>query len=162
MKSRSMCIAAVFLAVSVPAVADTAVKSMDIDEAKQEVREPAQVKEAQNIETALSAQMPGWAVRSTFKYAKVTHDGTSTVTEHYIPIVDEVFLVGDYEAIFKGKKAEDINETSAGIKHVGVSVDLREVDAALTEAAEALADDRLVHASRALNDVFKSAKNAFN
>lgn len=116
-----------------------------------------QVRDARNLETALAAEMPQLMLRSTFKYGKVTHDETSTLTEHYIPVVDDVFLVGDYEAVLKGKKAADINETSAGIRHVGIAVDLREVDEALAKAAAALADEKPVDASAALNDVFKGA-----
>lgn len=116
-----------------------------------------QLSRAQDIKTNLMQQMPQLKLTSSFKYGKVTHEDETIVTEHYIPIVDDVFLVSEYEEIFKQGKEADVDETAAAIVHVGISVDLQEVDKALTEATAAIGEEDYSKAQKALDDVFKGA-----
>jgi len=116
-----------------------------------------QVERARGIEEALAARMPEWNFDSAFEYGKVTFDNQSMMVDHYIPVIDDVFLVSDYQTIFKHAKAVDVNELSASALHVGVAVDLWDVRAALDKAAAAIDAKNYEEARTTLADVFRNA-----
>lgn len=116
-----------------------------------------QLERAQGLLETLDSQMPQRTLHSSFKYGKVTYDDNSILADNYLPIVDDVFLVSDYQTIFKRAKAADVKETSAGVMRVGISLDLREVQAALDKAATSMQSNDTMTAKTALTDVFKNA-----
>lgn len=116
-----------------------------------------QLEQARDIKTTLVKKMPNLIINSSFNYGKVTHDRISKLTEHYIPIVDDVFLVSHYEEIFERGKAVDINETSAGVVYIGISVDLRKIETVLDNALAAIDEKDANKAKTVLIDVFKGA-----
>ena len=116
-----------------------------------------QVDRAKDIESKLADRMPELKLDSTFEYGKVEYDDHSTVTEHYIPVLDDVFLVSNYETIYKHADKLDVDELSAGVMHLQISVDLRDVNAALDRAENALDSGDHAAASAALDEVFRNA-----
>lgn len=116
-----------------------------------------QVERANDIELKLADRMPELKLDSTFEYGKVEYDDHSTVTEHYIPVLDDVFLVSNYETIYKHADKVDVDELSAGVMHLQVSVDLRDVKAALDKAESALDSGDHQTALAALDEVFRNA-----
>jgi len=116
-----------------------------------------QIERARVLEETLSARMPGTTFSSSFDYGKVAYKDKALLADQYIPIIDDVFLVSDYETIFRRAKELDLDELSAGIMHLGVSLDLREVRDGLHQAAVAVDSHDYGVAKVALSDVFKGA-----
>jgi hypothetical protein len=116
-----------------------------------------QVDRATDIESKLAERMPELKLDSTFEYGKIEFDDHSTVTDHYMPVLDDVFLVSNYETIYKHADKIDVDEVSAGVMHLQVSVDLRDVKTALDEAQSALDSGDHAAASAALDEVFRNA-----
>jgi len=116
-----------------------------------------QIERARVLEETLAARMPEMMFDSSFDYGKVTYKDKAVLADQYIPVIDDVFLVSDYETIFRRAKELDIDELSAGIMHLGVSLDLREVRDGLHQAAVAVDSHDYGVAKVALSDVFKGA-----
>ena len=116
-----------------------------------------QIDRARSLDVELATQMPELKLDSSFEYGKVTYEGNSTLTDHYIPVIDDTFLVSDYKDIYKRANVVDVDELSAGVMHLRVAVDLREVSTALDEAETAIAAEDYDAAETALNGVFKNA-----
>ncbi len=115
------------------------------------------IEKALAIEAELSEQLPELNIKSSFKYGKVTYDDSDTIKEHYIPVLDDVLLISDYEAVFKRSKELGLKETSVGIVHVGVSMDLREVKKDLDTALKDINQKEYSKAQNALAAIFKGA-----
>ncbi len=115
------------------------------------------IEKAQAIETQLTSQLPVLKINSSFKYGKVTYDDSHTIKEHYVPVVDDMFLISDYEAIFKRSKEQGLKATDAGVVHVGVSVDLREVKTGLDTALKDVNKKEYSKAQNALAAIFNGA-----
>lgn len=85
------------------------------------------IRKAQIIQTELAEQSPELKINSTFKYGKVMYDDSHTIKDHYVPVVDDTLLIGDYETIFNHSKELGLKETNAALVHVNVKMDLTEV-----------------------------------
>lgn len=116
-----------------------------------------QIDRARDVEETLASQLPGLKLDSSFEYGKVTYSGKTMLQDHYVPVVDDVFLVSDFSTILKNKKAIDVDELSAGVLHLGISVDLRDVRAALDTAQEQIAESDFTGARLSLSDFFDNA-----
>jgi len=116
-----------------------------------------QIQAAQELEDTLADQMPEVVLNSTFEFGKVIYNDKSTLRDHYIPVVNDTFLVSNFEDIYKNARTLDADVMSAGVKHVQVSVDLREVSNALDRASTAIGARDYETAASALNDVFRDA-----
>jgi hypothetical protein len=116
-----------------------------------------QIMRAKSLEETLAADRPELTLNSSFEYGKITFDDESVVKDHYIPVIDDVLLVSDYAGIYAHGKAVDVNQESAGVMHLSVSVDLQQVRTSLDQATQAINDERYTAAETALEDVFKNA-----
>lgn len=116
-----------------------------------------QIDRARGLEEELALRMPELKLDSSFEYGKVTYEDKSTLTDHYIPVIDDTFLVSDYKDIYKRANAVDVDELSAGVMHLRVAVDLREVSTALDAADKAIDSENYTTAATALGEVFKNA-----
>ena len=115
------------------------------------------IEKAQTIEAQLTSQSPKLKVDSSFRYGKVTYDDSDTIKEYYVPVVDDILLINDYEAIFERSEEKGLIVTDAGVVHVGVSVDLREVKTGLDTALKDINKKEFSNAQKALDGVFKGA-----
>ncbi len=116
-----------------------------------------QIMKAQTIKDQLESQLPELKINSTFNYGKVTFTDKHTVREHYVPVVDDVLLISDYEKIFDHLRKLNWEEVNAGVVHVGISVDLREVKTALDESLKDINKKEYGKAQSALTAIFKNA-----
>jgi hypothetical protein len=116
-----------------------------------------QINRAKGLEETLAANRPELTIDSNFEYGKITYDDESVVKDHYIPVIDDVLLVSDYAGIYSHGKSIDVNQKSAGVMHLSVSVDLREVRNGLDRASAAIDKEDYVAADVALADVFQNA-----
>lgn len=116
-----------------------------------------QIDRAKGLQETLSADRPALTIDSNFEYGKITYDDESVIKDQYIPVIDDVLLVSDYAGIYSHGKTIDIDQQSAGVMHLSVSVDLRQVQAALTQATRAIDSEDYVAAESALANVFKNA-----
>jgi len=116
-----------------------------------------QLNKAKRIEFTLTLKSPTLSINSWFKYGKVRHLGTKTIAMHYIPMIDELFLVSDYLDVYKRNKEIEINETSAGVVHVGIFVNLNEIKAVLDATAVAVSVENYDKALGLLKGVFNEA-----
>lgn len=115
------------------------------------------IRKAQIIQTELAEQSPELKINSTFKYGKVTYDDSHTIKDHYVPVVDDTLLIGDYETIFKRSKELGLMETNAGLVHVNVKIDLTEVKKNLDLALQDINKKDYSKAQNALSAIFKGA-----
>jgi len=115
------------------------------------------IKKAQSIQTELAEQSPELKVNSSFKYGKVTYDDSHTIKEHYVPVMDDILLISDYETIFKHSKELGIKETDAGLVHVNVKVDLNAVKTSLDKARQDISKKEYSKAREALAAIFNGA-----
>lgn len=115
------------------------------------------IRKAQVIQTELIEQSPELKINSSFKYGKVTYSDSHTIKEHYVPVIDDAFLINDYETIFNHSKELGLKETNAGLVHVGVKVDLIEVKKNLDLALQDINEKDYNKAQNALSAIFKGA-----
>jgi YfdX protein len=115
------------------------------------------IEKAQIIKTQLASQLPEFKINSTFNYGKVIYADQHTIKEHYVPVVDDVLLISDYETIFENLKERGVKATNASVVHLGISIDLREVKKALDTALRDINHKKYDEAQNALAAIFKGA-----
>ncbi len=115
------------------------------------------IMKAQTIKDQLESQLPELKINSTFNYGKVTYADKHTVKEHYVPVVDDVLLISDYEEIFDHLRQLNWEEVNASVVHVEISVDLREVKSALDESLQDINKKEYDKAQNVLTAIFKNA-----
>ena len=115
------------------------------------------IEKAQIIKTQLASQLPELKINSTFNYGNVTYADQHTIKEHYVPVVDDVLLISDYETIFEHLKERGVKATNASVVHLGISIDLREVKKALDTALRDINNRKYDAAQNALSAIFKDA-----
>ncbi|PTN08253.1 YfdX family protein [Nitrosomonas aestuarii] len=115
------------------------------------------IEKAQTIVTQLTSQLPELKINSSFKYGKVTYDDSHTIKEYYVPVLDDILLINDYEAIFKGSKEQGLKATDAGVVHVSVLIDLREVKTSLDTILKDINKKEYTKAQSAFGGIFKGA-----
>lgn len=113
------------------------------------------IQKAEKLAVQLEREAPTVVSQRHFKYGKLSYSVNDRVTDYYVPIVDDVFLVSDYEETFHAFENADRDATDAGIVEVTISADLREVKKALVEAKAKIAAKKFGEANTALRDIFK-------
>ncbi|MCB9724280.1 MAG: YfdX family protein [Spirochaetaceae bacterium] len=127
-----------------------------------DLRLPIAAREHLDRASALAAELQGMLpridTRTQFKYGKLSYDVEEQAKDYYVPVVDDLFLLSDYESTFHAwKSREDIQETNAGIVLVTVRADVREIQAALDEARAKLEAKEFATAGAMLNDIYTHA-----
>ena len=92
------------------------------------------IEKARFLNAQLEADYPSHTINSKFTYGKVTYVRNQEVINHYVPVIDDVLLISDYEPIFNQLKRLPFKETSASVVHVSLSMDLDKIKAALDAA----------------------------
>jgi hypothetical protein len=116
-----------------------------------------QIKNAQRIESDLASQLPELTIDSKYRFGKVTYDESTTTRDHYLPVLDDMFLLSDFEAVRKGSKTLGLNELDAGLVDVSVALDLREVEAGLANAENYIDKQQYGKARTALASMFTNS-----
>lgn len=115
------------------------------------------IKKAQNIQIKLAAQFPELKIDASFKYGKVMYGDSHTIKELYVPVLDDILLISDYETTFQRSEEMGLKETNAGLVHVIVKVDLTEVKASLDAALQDINNKQYSKALNALTAIFEGA-----
>lgn len=85
------------------------------------------------------------------------YDDSHTIKEHYVPVLDDMLLISDYESTFKRSEELGLKETNAGLVRVNVKVDLNEVKASLDAALQDINNKQYSKALNALTAIFEGA-----
>jgi hypothetical protein len=113
---------------------------------------------ASSLVAQLERMAPELDSETRLKYGKLSYDVVDEAKDYYVPIVDDVLLVSDYEPTFHAwRDRVDISEVDAGAVLVTVRADLRKIEAALGEAREKLDARQYAAAAGALNDIYKAS-----
>ncbi len=93
-----------------------------------------QIEKAQIIEAVLTSQLPGPRIDAAFNYGKIDYAKNARVKEHYVPVVDDVLLISDYEDIFNYLKKLNVQETDASLVQLKIAINLDDIKVALDNA----------------------------
>ena len=128
--------------------------ALDIDLPKEAM---AHIDKAEALAGRLKADAPSLTDKSVFKYGKVSYTSQDTVKNYYVPVVDDVFLLSDYDTVYRHFQELDLNETDAGIVELEILVDLRTIEPALEAAKQDINKKNYEKAKIALAGIFKDA-----
>lgn len=112
---------------------------------------------AEALAGRLKADLPSLTDKSVFKYGKVSYTSQDTVKDYYVPVVDDVFLLSDYDTVYRRFQELALNETDAGIVQLEILVDLRSIEPALEIAKQDINKKNYEKAKTALAGVFNDA-----
>jgi hypothetical protein len=112
--------------------------------------------------TSLAAQLEATApeVKSDtqLKYGKLSYDVVDHEKDYYVPIVDDIFLLSDYDTTFDARRSRmDVSEVDAGTVLVTVRADLREIRSALRAARKELDAKEYAAASDSLTGIYRDS-----
>lgn len=110
---------------------------------------------ALKLARTLEKSVPEFKSRDTMRFGKLIHEEGSTTRVFYIPIVDESFMVHDFDT--RSGKRGKIRETDAKLVHAHVSLDIRKAIGGLTDAKAALKKKDAKTAEKALNGILSAA-----
>jgi len=112
---------------------------------------------AEALAGRLKADAPSLTVKSSLNYGKVSYTSQGTAKNYYVLVVDDVFLLSDYDTVYRHLKSLDLKETDAGIVGLDILVDLRKIEPALEAAKQDNNQRNYQKAQTALTGVFKDA-----
>ncbi|MDB2414156.1 hypothetical protein N9W34_00115 [Rickettsiales bacterium] len=115
------------------------------------------IKAAQKIANQLEVDSPSITSDTKVKYGKLSYEYKGKSKNYYIPVLNGVFAVHDFEDILKRSGEVDIEETDAELVHAKIAIDIREVKNALSEALDDAENERYDEAMISLADVYKGA-----
>ncbi len=93
-----------------------------------------QIEKAQIIEAILASQLSGPGINTAFNYGKIDYAKNARVKEHYVPVVDDVLLISDYEEIFNYLKKLNVQETDVSLVQLKIAINLDDIKVALDNA----------------------------
>lgn len=128
--------------------------ALDIDMPKEAL---THIDKAEALAGRLKANAPSLTIQSTIKYGKVSYASKDTAKNYYVPVVDDLFLLSDYDTVYRHLQSIDLKETDAGIVGLDLLVDLRKIAPALETAKADINKKNYEKAQTALAGIFKDA-----
>lgn len=120
------------------------------------------IQQAQKLAAELKKQSPDLFVASTLKVGDKIYTFNEEFKHYLVPVVDNRFTYTDYNMKVKIDPSKDqISEKDASVERYMLSLDLRNVEAALERAKTFTEEDKLIDATLALNSVFDGAFENF-
>ncbi|SET55565.1 YfdX protein [Nitrosomonas marina] len=116
-----------------------------------------QIEKAQILRAILVSQLPEPRIEADFNYGKIDYAKNAQVKEHYVPVVDDVLLISDYEDIFDYLKTLNVQETDAGVVELKVAINLDDIKDALDNALQFIEQEEYDNAQQTLAAAFSSA-----
>ncbi|MCW5619017.1 MAG: YfdX family protein [Nitrosomonas sp.] len=116
-----------------------------------------QIEKAQIIEAVLASQLSGPRINTAFNYGKIDYAKNARVKEHYVPVVDDVLLISDYEEIFNYLKKLNVQETDAGLVQLKIAINLDDIKVALDNAFQSIEHKEYEKAQQTLAAAFSHA-----
>lgn len=93
-----------------------------------------QIEKAQIIAANLGSQWPESRINADFNYGKIDYAKNNRVKDYYVPVVDDVLLISDYEDIFNYLRTLNVQETGASLVRLKIAIHLNDIEAALDSA----------------------------
>jgi hypothetical protein len=115
------------------------------------------IEQAEALVGQLTRDLPSMKVDSTLKYGKVTFTSRNANKNYYVPVLDDLFLLSEYDTVYRHLQSFDIKQTYAGVVKLDFSVDLRTLAAALKTAKQDLANQHYEKTQDALGEIFRGA-----
>lgn len=113
------------------------------------------VDEALKLARTLEKNLIEFKSKDTMRFGKLTHKEESTIRVFYIPVVDESFMVHDFDT--SNEKDEEIREIDAKMVHAHVSLDIRKAVSGLKQAKAELKRKDAKAAEKALTGILSAA-----
>ncbi|PTN11219.1 hypothetical protein C8R11_11299 [Nitrosomonas aestuarii] len=115
------------------------------------------IEKAQFLNAQLETDYPSQTINSKFTYGKVVYVKNQEVINHYVPVIDDVLLISDYEPIFNQLSRLPFRETSASVVYVSLSMDLDKIKAALDAAVTDIKKQEYNIAQEVLTSAFEGS-----
>lgn len=115
------------------------------------------IDKAEALAGRLKAETPSLTVKSMLKYGKVSYTSQNTVKSYYVPVADDVFLLSEYDPVYRHLEELDLNSTDAGIVDLAILIDLRKIEPALKTAKQDINRKNYMKALIALAGISKDA-----
>lgn len=93
-----------------------------------------QIEKAQIIAANLGSQLPAPRINADFNYGKIDYAKNTRVKDYYVPVVDDVLLISDYDDIFNYLRTLNVQETGASLVRLKIAINLNDIEAALDSA----------------------------
>lgn len=117
-----------------------------------------QIEKAQSIEAALASQLSEPRISSDFNYGKIEYAKNARIKDYYVPVIDDVLLISDYEEIFNYLRTLNVQETGASLVQLRIAINLSDIKTALDSALRStLEHKRYEEAQQTLASAFRSA-----
>lgn len=116
-----------------------------------------QLQKAKKIASQLQAEAPQVVSSTQYKYGKLTYKFEDQTKHYYVPVIDDLFLLSEYQETHHTFGGEDLEEIDAGVVEVTISADLREVLRALADAEAKIGAKDIPGARIALSNIFKNS-----
>lgn len=115
------------------------------------------IEQAEALVGQLTRDLPSMTVDFTLKYGKVIVTSRKANTTYYVPVLDDLFLLSEYDTVYRHLQSFDIKQTHADIVRLVFSVDLRKLAAALKTGKQDLTDRHYDKTQQALGGIFQGA-----
>ncbi len=115
-----------------------------------------QIEKAQIIKAVLASQLSGPRIDTAFNYGRIDYAKNARVKDHYVPVVDDVLLISDYEDIFNYLKKLNVQETDASLVQLKIAINLDDIKAALDDAFQLIGHKDYEKAQQLLAAVFSN------
>jgi len=112
---------------------------------------------AQRLAGRLENLAPTFVTESRIKYGKITYDIKGEERSYYIPVVDDEYLMRDYDDILNSRKGIDVVERDARLVTAKLNLDFRQVSRYLIIALNDIRNERYNSARVALGTLYHSA-----
>lgn len=116
------------------------------------------VETADGLAAQLAREAPGLRTETQLDYGKISYAVGGRSKDYYVPIMDDLFLLSDYDTTFHvWKDRTDVEETDAGVGRITIDADVREVQKALGRARAQIDAGQSAAAADSLAGIFRDA-----
>lgn len=115
------------------------------------------IEKAQVINTQLASRLPELILYSVFNYGKVTYAGNHKFVEYYVPVLNDVLLISDFDGVSEQTKELGLKGSNAGLVRVCMEMDLYETEEALDTVLSHIGRKEYSQAKILLDTLFKNA-----
>ncbi|MCA9422182.1 MAG: hypothetical protein KC592_14260, partial [Nitrospira sp.] len=115
------------------------------------------IDKAEGLAARLHGEVPSPEIHSTLKYGKVSFTSRGATTNYYVPVLDDLFLLSEYDTVYRHLQSIDLPQTHAGIVGLDILVDLRKLVPALKGGQQDLDNKKYQQAQAAFAEIFQGA-----
>lgn len=89
------------------------------------------IEKAEALADQVQANAPSLMTDFTLKYGKVSFTSQNLRKEYYVPVLDDLFLLSEYDTVYRHLQSIDLQQTDAGVVNFDMLIDLRKIVPAL-------------------------------